>query len=236
MKLRIPDLNWKIWAALGGGAFLFFFRKQAAEIGGEIVDAAKQSIFSYVIPSAAQPYSDVILQVASEQSIDPLLITALGEQETQWTTAAGYSPKGDPRGTGDAGHGHGIMQIDDRTWGDWLASHDWGDPYTNITKGVQILKQNLAYFAGKGLTGSTQLKAALAAYNHGPGNVWANIQANRDIDYGTSQSSVSGQRLGYSASVLTLLASLTDSFNAESATADASAVSGWQDGGSGRRA
>lgn len=215
MKLKIPDLSWKTWALLGGGAALLLFRKQAVVIGGEIVDEVKKDIFKIVIPDAAQPYSDVVLQVAQEQSVDPLLIIALGEQETGWTMKAPYTPRGDPRGTGDGGHGHGIMQIDDRTWGDWLATNDWGDPYTNITKGVQILKQNLAYFAGKGLTGQDQLQAALAAYNHGPGNVWKNIQSGgmAAVDNGTSLT----HGVGYGASVLGIFANLTSDFQTESA-------------------
>lgn len=227
MKLRIPDLDWKWWALLGGGAALFLLRKQAAVIGGEIVDEVKKSVFYVVIPNEAQPYADTILQVAAEQAVDPLLIVALGDQETKWATGAGYSPKGDPRGTGDAGHGHGIMQIDDRTWADWLATHDWGDPLTNIRKGVDILKTNLSYFAAKGLSGSMQLQAALAAYNHGPGNVWKNIQAGLPIDTGTA-------RGNYSTSVLAILANLTSDFQTEAADQAQASVSGWGDARSGR--
>lgn len=208
--MRLPNWNRKQWLIAGGAAALglgFLFRRQIITAGGVVLDAAKREIFEAIIPDGARPHAAVILQVADEQNTDPLLIVALGEQETKWTWGDGYAPKGDPRGTGDGGHGHGIMQIDDRTWGDWLASHDWGDPHTNITKGVQILKSNLSYFAGKGLVGSDQLSAALAAYNHGPGNVWKNIQANRDVDYGTAHNN-------YSASVSAILADLTSAFNA----------------------
>ncbi len=78
------------------------------------------------------------------------------------------------------------MQIDSRTWGDWLASHDWTDPYTNVRKGAEILASDMDYFAARGLEGDEQVQAALAAYNHGPGNVWANIEAGLSPDWETT--------------------------------------------------
>ena len=189
-----------------GGALMVIGRKKIAQVGSTVIDATKRGIFVAVIPDAAEPYADVILQVAAEDDVNALLIVALGEQESGWTYGAGYTPKGDPRGTGDAGHGHGIMQIDDRTWGEWLAANDWGDPYTNIKKGVSILKSDLAYFAAKGVSGDAQVQAAISAYNHGPGNVWKNVSAGRAPDAGLPNPS-------YSTQVLARLASLTSDFN-----------------------
>lgn len=175
-----------ILAGVGIAGVIIMLRKKIASAGGVLIDDAKKWAFQSVISNAAAQYGDAILQVAGEQGVDPFLVVALGERETGWGTGAGYTPYNDPGGTGDAGHGRGLLQIDDRTWADWINANNWTDPYTNITKGVQILKQDLAYFAGKGLSGDEQIRAALAAYNHGPGNVWNNIQAGRDIDYGTA--------------------------------------------------
>jgi len=211
--MKLEGKNLVVVGAVGAAALLFLFRKQVAQVGTIAIDAAKKQIFIAVIPSEAEQYADAILQVASEQNVDPFLIVALGERETAWGTGSGYYPKGSPAGTGDGGHGHGLLQIDDRTWGDWLATHNWGDPHTNITQGVLILKSGLAYFAGKGLTGSDQLRAAIAAYNHGPGNVWKNIQTGRDVDYGTEGNN-------YSSWVATKLASLTGAFTSAVAEAD----------------
>ncbi len=191
--------------ASGAALLLFLFRKQVAQVGTIVIDDAKKAIFNAVISDAAEIYSDVILQVAAEQSVDPFVIVALGEQETRWGTGPGYTPRGSPTGTGDGGHGRGLMQIDDRTWSEWLATHDWGDPYTNITKGVEILKGDLAYFAGKGLVGGDQLMAALAAYNHGPGKVWSNIEQNLPLDAGTTNPT-------YSTDVAAILARLNADF------------------------
>ncbi len=192
-------------AGVATAAVIIMFRKKLASAAGVVIDDAKRWAFEAVISDAAAQYSDVILRVAGEKDVDPFLIVALGERETHWGTGAGYYPAGSPAGTGDNGHGRGLMQIDDRTWASWINSHNWGDPYTNISKGVEILKANLAYFAGKGITDDLQLRAALAAYNHGPGNVWNNIQNNRDVDSGTAGGN-------YSSWVATELASLSNSF------------------------
>ena len=40
---------------------------------------------------------------------------------------------------GDGGHGHGIMQIDDRSYPDFCKSDDWKDPRKNILKGAEVL-------------------------------------------------------------------------------------------------
>ena len=161
----------------------------------KIYDATKTAIFKAIIPNAAVPYADVVLQVAQEQGVDPLLIIALVQRE---------DPAWDPNIISYDG-GHGLTQItSDRVW---IASTAWNDPYLNLTKGVKMLKENLAYFASKGLTGSDQLRAALAAYNHGPGRVWANIQAGgmAAVDVGTTNN--------YSAGVYATLASLTNAMS-----------------------
>src|SRR3972149_2829483 len=78
------------------------------------------------------------------------------------------------------------LELDAGTGSPWLGSHDWTDPYTNVRKGAEILSSNMDYFANQGLEGDEQVQAALAAYNHGPGNVWANIEAGLSPDVGTA--------------------------------------------------
>lgn len=138
-------------------------------IGSAAFDAAKKSIFLVSIPSEARQYADIILRVAKEQGVDPMIIVALGQHESRWGQAL------DNDGKGDNGHGHGIMQIDDRSHLAWLDSHNWRDPYTNVTYGAQVFKQAYSYMGQKGLTGDKQLEAAIAAYNAGPGTVWGAI-------------------------------------------------------------
>lgn len=198
-----------ILAGVGITGVIIMFRKKIASAGGVLIDDAKKWAFQAVISNAAAQYGDVILQVAGEQGVDPFLVVALGEQETKWGTAHGLNGTSGPGIIGLDGTGHGLLQIDSGTWGDWLAANAWDDPYTNVTKGAQILKQDLAYFAGKGVTGGDQLQLALAAYNHGPGHVWSNYQSG---GIGAIDLDTRGRDDGYSRSVAAMLASLSSSF------------------------
>lgn len=139
---------WSGGAALLG--LLFAGRKQLHYAIGVLMDSAQQQVFKAVIPTVARPYADVILQVASEQNVSPFLIVQLGYRETLWGTSSALDQPG-PSGRGDGGHGHGLMQIDDRSYPSWLATYDWTDPYTNVSKGVEILRGKLAFFATRGV-------------------------------------------------------------------------------------
>lgn len=162
--------------AIALGAILFMKRKALSDLASTALDAVNDAVFRAAIPSRAEPYTDVIRQVASETGIDPFLIVALGDQETRWGTARGSGGTTGPSIIGIDGTGHGLMQIDSGTWSAWLEENDWTDPYTNVKKGAEIFSSDLDYFASKGLSGEDQILAALAAYNHGPKNVWKTIQ------------------------------------------------------------
>lgn len=182
----------------GAGVVLaaFLFRRNLAIIGGQLVPSAQLPLFQSVIPADAEPYASVILQVSNEEGIDPFIIVALGDRESRWGRL--LIPQG-PAGVGDYGHGHGLMQIDDGRWGDWLAASDWRDPYTNVKKGAQILKSAISYLAAQGITGGDLQVAALAAYNAGEVRVAAAYAAGgidavdavtTGADYGSSVNSV----------------------------------------------
>jgi soluble lytic murein transglycosylase-like protein len=76
------------------------------------------------------------------------------------------SPPG-PAGTGDMGHGRGLMQIDDRDRppfpgrAAFIAGDDWKDPAKNILFGARILASYYDHCNG-------HLGRAVAAYNAGP--------------------------------------------------------------------
>lgn len=96
-------------------------------------------------------------------SISPIVIAAILEQESRGGDA--LSPVG-PGGTGDGGHGRGLMQIDDRFHPSFIAAKFddglplWKDPTQNIMYGTRLLRRNLD--AAKG-----NMLAAIAAYNCG---------------------------------------------------------------------
>ena len=82
------------------------------------------------------------------------LFIAVVDRETGWKNILG-----------DNGHGHGLPQIDDRTWGKWLAANENGlNPLTAIPKGMEILADSLQTFY-------PNYRAGVAAYNCGAGNV-----------------------------------------------------------------
>jgi hypothetical protein len=83
------------------------------------------------------------------------------------------TPKG-PAGTGDGGHGRGLMQIDDRAYPDFCASDRWKDPRENIRYGAGILALKWKALQSK--------REAIAAYNCGVGNVRRAIREGQDID------------------------------------------------------
>lgn len=218
---------------LGLGVLVFMNRKTLSSIATAAIDIVNDEIFLLTIPRSARPYADVIKQVAQETGIDPFLIVALGDQETRWGTLHGAGGTTGPSIIGADGTGHGLMQIDSGTWGAWLAANDWEDPYTNIRKGTEIFLADLDYFASKGLSGDAQIQAALAAYNHGPDNVWRNVSKNLSPDTGTTGGN-------YASSVWTSFVTMSTAFAAAVTTPAPSPspddqLSGWQDAGAARR-
>lgn len=88
---------------------------------------------------------------------------------------------------GDGGHGHGLMQIDDRSHKKFLdnPAHKNGlDPASNIDYGASILKQNMSVFKGN-------REKAIAAYNCGPGGVIKSLAENKGIDGHTAHGNYS---------------------------------------------
>ena len=76
-----------------------------------------------------------------------------------------------PAGTGDNGHGHGLMQIDDRSHKDMLEAADWKDPGVNIEIGAAILMGEpfRGITTGGGYKALQNWPAAVCAYNAGTG-------------------------------------------------------------------
>lgn len=161
--------GWKVALAFGGallaGALLVVFQPDV-----------KLAALALVLPAAGKPYAQIIAEAADEFGLNTLILAGLLEWESGF--GANLTPPG-PGGTADGGHGHGLAQIDDRTWGGWLATHDWTDPRTNIRKGAEILADNLKRFGG-------DYTKALAAYNAGPRAVERAVAAGEDPDNVTS--------------------------------------------------
>jgi hypothetical protein len=151
------------WFVLGGAVILFvaFRRRQVAAAVTTGVEKAAEVVsdvaFDIALPAAGRQYAEDIQTVADESGVSPFLIAALMEQESNYGLA--LSPPG-PTGTGDKGHGHGLMQIDDRSHQKFLARKApdgtplWQIPLENIRYGVKVLKDTLRYFRNQPKTGA----------------------------------------------------------------------------------
>jgi membrane-bound lytic murein transglycosylase MltF len=146
---------------------------------------------------------DLVVAAASAHDWDPSIIAGIISRESRFGLIL------DPDLTGDGGHGHGLMQIDDRSFGDWLAANDWRDPAVNIPQGVRILTGKYNYLADKGaldgLSDTDAQRAAIAAYNCGEGNVLNVLKDGDDIDSRTAGGD-------YSADVLARAAAFKEIF------------------------
>jgi len=89
------------------------------------------------MPAQAQQYADVIKRVASEQGIDPLLITAIGWRESKWGTTSALDVLG-AEGTGDfrvrstawvnKNKPPNVMSVGG-LYGKWYAPKGWQPPF-----------------------------------------------------------------------------------------------------------
>jgi len=145
------------WLLIGGAvaivlAFVLDKRKelQVAIAAGvrTIMDTADKLIFKAQLPSYARPYGDLILQVATEQNIDPFVLFGFLDRETLVGTAKAYVNKtGDAtprcrsqaqvnkypslyRVVGSCADGTlSVMPSDGLGWGRGIAQIDWEQQY-----------------------------------------------------------------------------------------------------------
>jgi hypothetical protein len=123
-------------------------------------------------------YGAQIVAAATAHNIDPQLLAAVAAQET-----GGPGSSSGNNIVGDGGHGHGVFQIDDRTWG-FAKTSAAMDPAQNANFAAGILADNLQRYGGN-------VKMALSAYNAGSPTAT-----------GTTTTWANGKTLGYADSVL----------------------------------
>lgn len=188
------------WWTLGGAGLLYLWLTREQEGEQAIIEKESKKLppedFTLALPDYAKQYAEVIQQVAKEENLSPYLLAAIMNNETRYGTSRSCSVQG-PACLGDAGHGHGLMQIDDRSHQEFLSKVDengtplWSIPYHNIKYGAGVFKKARSYFASRPRTptvvvkssdriltpgtyadprpleGDFLLAAALAAYNAG---------------------------------------------------------------------
>lgn len=85
---------------------------------------------------------------------------------------------------GDGGHGHGIMQIDDRSFPAWCGSGRWMDAQEAIRMGAWVFSKKL-YAISPAVPAHDRMSVAAAAYNCGAPKAVANYLAG-NVDRGTT--------------------------------------------------
>ena len=123
-------------------------------------------------------YGAQIAAAAQAHGLDPQLLAAVAAQET-----GGPGNNSGNNIVGDGGHGHGLFQIDDRSWA-FAKTPAAMDPARNAQMAASILQENLQRYGGN-------VRAALSAYNAGS-----------PAASGTVTTWGDGQTLGYADSVL----------------------------------
>jgi peptidoglycan hydrolase-like protein with peptidoglycan-binding domain len=130
------------------------------------------------MPAQFRKWIPYVEKAAKRYHLPPALLMAVMSRETNGVNEVG-----------DGGHGRGLMQIDDRSWGSWLASHHGGmDPASNIMKGAEILRSSINSFHGN-------VRYGVAAYNCGAGNVENAIRNGYSCDHYTANGNYSADVL-----------------------------------------
>ena len=157
-------------------------------------------------------YGAMIVDAAAKHRHRPEVMAGIVMRETQ----GGLSPLLDrpgPEGRGDRDtegrfHGHGLCQIDDRSFPEFCAGPDWKDAAKNIAMSAWVLARKRAYLAartlGFKLTDDDLERAAIAAYNAGEGRVLKAIVQGRDHDSCTAHGDYAAAVLRYAELYLNL--------------------------------
>lgn len=127
------------------------------------------------------------------EELETAMFNDFGAEWMTWVLAAIDSRESrfglllDADGLGDAGHGHGEMQVDDRSHSAFCASGKWRDlaaslEYVHANVIVPAFNYLGDYFELFGEDYGALFRGAIAAYNCGPGNVRKALEAGADVD------------------------------------------------------
>ena len=153
-----------------------------------------------VSPLSAQHISDVELRrqfnyakdkgwlpafsADNNYDVAPHVLMAIASRETNMRTIRG-----------DGGHGHGLMQIDDRSFPAWCRSGKWRIALEGIHMGAFVLRSKYNYVESKGIPSADILKVAIAAYNVGAPPAIEDYKLHHDPDLRTTDGNYSSDVL-----------------------------------------
>lgn len=151
----------------------------------------------------ARKYEDDVYQASIHAGVHQSVLFGIGSRESRWGLA--LTPPF-PHGTGDfakrsnrkpfrknstpddgGGFGRGIWQID-YDWHEFARTGDWQNPSANIAYGAHVLRDHYEQLRRevKGLDDMALLRASIASYNCGVGNVMKAIVSGKGVDYYTA--------------------------------------------------
>ena len=152
---------------------------------------SQSDAFYLALPSTnAQALHPYFVSVGRKYGVNPFLLAAIAERESNYGAALDATLRG------DSGHGHGIMQIDDRTWGSWINMNAWADPEVNISKAAEILVEELQAIRSRypNLAPEYLASAVIGAYNAGRTRILRAVANGADVDNYTTDNYVAGDR------------------------------------------
>lgn len=141
-----------------------------------------------MIPNRLVPWWSLLRTSAAKHGVDVYVLAGVMDRES--LCGLSLKPQG-PAGTGDNGHGRGLMQIDDRAFPDFCAERlfdgtlAWQDPATNIDFGASVLAAGIRAFSEE--PDFVRLPAGIAAYNAGAKRV---VEALAEATYPVTHESV----------------------------------------------
>ena len=150
-------------------------------------------------------YGAMIVEASARHRHRPEVMAGIVMRETQGGLSSLLDRQG-PEGRGDRDkegryHGHGLCQIDDRSFPEFCAGQDWKDPAKNIGMGAWVLGRKRAFLAartlGFKLTDDGLERAVIAAYNAGEVRVLNAIEQGRDPDACTAHGDYAAVVLRY---------------------------------------
>ena len=132
-----------------------------------------------------EDYLPYIREAAKQAGVSPYVICGIGSRESEWGLSRALDQPG-PGGKGDGGHGRGLMQIDDR-WHAFARNGKWADPEANLLYAARVLVSSRSYIKQRySLTADALLRATVAGYNCGAGNVAKALKRGLDVDFYTT--------------------------------------------------
>jgi hypothetical protein len=151
-------------------------------------------------------YGDFIVKAAGLWRVRASVVAGIMMRETQGGLSPLLSIPG-PGGKGDKDkngiyHGHGLMQIDNRSFPAFCQGFSWSSPEANINFGTEVFYRKTRFFARRLdhlqlLPNWNAERLGIASYNAGEGNILRAVNKGVDPDLFTARHNYSAKVLEY---------------------------------------